>query len=891
MSKLQLKSYQQEALDALSCFLAGARGCDTQARMQDAFDVARRQAMGENAPTTWYRPFTADKPEIPVACIRIPTGGGKTLMAAHAIDIAARDYVGTRAPIALWLVPSNTIRAQTLDALKTPGHPYRQALLDHWPDDALMVLDITDCRQIRAHDIGRRTIVVVGTVQTLRVENTAAREVYAYHEDFAPHFAGAPDAPFFERVGERDLEAQPYLSRGDLGRIKASFANLLAWHRPVVIMDEAHNAQSKLSLAVLERIRPACVVEWTATPLAEQNVLYAVSAQELKAADMIKLPIVLAPHPNWQEAVRDAVLTREKLAAEAAAEPDYLRPIVLFQAEPKGGEATVEVLKAHLVEHLHVEERRIAIATGNQRELDGVDLFRRDCPIDFIITVEALKEGWDCPFAYVFCTVQNIRSAKDMEQLLGRVLRMPYAKRRASETLNRAYAHVRGPHTAQVADQLADRLISMGFERIEAAQAVQPVLDDDLFATRPPEPAKVETGFEATPEVARALHAAAPAQVRVEPVGDGTARVTVTGMVDAATIDAIVAAAPKREREAVEAQMQRHEARVLAAAAPSERGEAFATVPQLMLPVQGELCLYEPELLAELADYSLAGLPSDLPGFKRAEALPSFLIDIERGKINLREETPQGELGLDDGDSYAARPEDVVRELDRRLYNAAILQADKIAWLGQVLDGLQREGFEPVYLLRHFNDLVEAVARRLRELLGRQRDKAFQQSLLPGEDSARLDGITGFHFDPRRYPARWLYAGRYRFNKHYYPLPGELKPELDAEETACAIELDSLPQVRRWVRNLERQPDAAFWLPTSSDRFYPDFVAELTDGRLFVVEYKGSDRISNDDSREKDTIGKVWAAASGGRCIFLMATDAKTAGKPVSVQLREAVGV
>ena len=97
-------------------------------------------------------------------------------------------------------------------------------------------------------------------------------------------------------------------------------------------------------------------------------------------------------------------------------------------------------------------------------------------------------------------------------------------------------------------------------------------------------------------------------------------------------------------------------------------------------------------------------------------------------------------------------------------------------------------------------------------------------------------------------------------------------------------------QVKWWVRNLERQPMAAFWLPTSTDHFYPDFVAQLHDGRLFVVEYKGGDRCSNDDSKEKRDIGAVWAAASGGRCVFLMATDAKTAAKSVSAQLREALG-
>lgn len=88
-----------------------------------------------------------------------------------------------------------------------------------------------------------------------------------------------------------------------------------------------------------------------------------------------------------------------------------MRPIVLFQADAKDGQVPVDTLKTHLITELHIEERRIAVATGTQRELDGVNLFDPTCAIEFIITVEALKEGWDCSFAYVFCTVQNIRSA------------------------------------------------------------------------------------------------------------------------------------------------------------------------------------------------------------------------------------------------------------------------------------------------------------------------------------------------------------------------------------------------------------------------------------------------------------------------------------------------
>jgi type III restriction enzyme len=886
---LTLKKYQTDALAALEAFLAAARGQHSAPGMQAAFDEARRSLLGESAPVLPYHPFTDEAPEIPIACLRVPTGGGKTLMAAHAIERAARLYVGTTAPLALWLVPSNAIRTQTLEALKTPGHPYREALLGYWPDDRLTVIDIADCEQLRAQDVGGRAIVVVATLQTLRVENTTGREVYAYKESFEPHFAHVPEAAFFERVSERDLEAQPYLGRGDLGKIKRSFANLLAWYRPIVIMDEAHNAQSKLSLEVLKRIRPACVIEWTATPGSDQNLLYHVSAQELKAAHMIKLPIVLAPHPNWQESVRDAVLTRDVLAREAAAEPDYVRPIVLLQADQRGSEATVEVVKAFLCDTLHIEERRIAVATGNQRDLDGVNLFDRACPVDFVITVEALKEGWDCSFAYVFCTVQNIRSAKDMEQLLGRVLRMPYARRRQSEKLNRAYAHVCGAGTAQVANQLADRLVTMGFEDMEVAQFVQPSLDVDLFAERAAMPSQVESVFDTPLAVAHAVAAVLPSQVKVAEV-DGTAQVTVSGLLDADAIVQMVAATPKREREQLGRELERHQARAMMAAAPSERGELFAPLPQLAVPLQGSLALYEPELLAEFADFSLAGLPAALPDFQRQEAIRPYLIDVERGHMQVREDEAQYDLDLDTG-TDGIRREDVLRVLDRRLRRDAILQPDMIAWLGRMLDELAARGFELTYLVRHLNDLADAAAAQLGKLLKGERRIAFQRSLLDGPQRVRIDQHIQFRFDPQVYPARWLYpaTARYRFRKHYYPLPGELKEDITAEETACAIELDRLDEVTRWVRNLERQPDASFWLPTSTDRFYPDFVAELNDGRLLAVEYKGGDRYSNDDSREKRDIGAVWAAASDGHCVFLMATDTATRGMSVAAQLRQAL--
>ena len=204
-------------------------------------------------------------------------------------------------------------------------------------------------------------------------------------------------------------------------------------HQPLVIMDEAHNARTSLTFDTLKRLSPSAIIELTATPDTDphtgSNVLYRVSASELKAEEMIKLPIVLTVHQsNWEEAVGDACRTRKRLAELATGEPDYIRPILLIQAENKDKPANVEAVKQYLLDSEHLTEEQIAIATGDQRDLDKINLFDPACKIEAVITVQALKEGWDCSFAYVFCSTANIGSSRDVEQLLGRVLRMPYAK-------------------------------------------------------------------------------------------------------------------------------------------------------------------------------------------------------------------------------------------------------------------------------------------------------------------------------------------------------------------------------------------------------------------------------------------------------------------------------
>lgn len=151
-----------------------------------------------------------------------------------------------------------------------------------------------------------------------------------------------------------------------------------------------------------------------------------------------------------------------------------------------------------------------------------------------------------------------------------------------------------------------------------------------------------------------------------------------------------------------------------------------------------------------------------------------------------------------------------------------------------------------------------------------QQSKREYERLLFGDsrDEITVDPSFCFHFEEGRYAANSIYDGPYRFRKHLFPHVGELKPE--GEEFECAAFLDQLPEVSYWVRNLERRPTSSFWLQTATDRFYPDFVAILKDGRILVVESKGSDRWTNDDSKEKRTLGELWSSRSDGKCLFVM---------------------
>lgn len=214
----------------------------------------------------------------------------------------------------------------------------------------------------------------------------------------------------------------------------------------------------------------------------------------------------------------------------------------------------------------------------------------------------------------------------------------------------------------------------------------------------------------------------------------------------------------------------------------------------------------------------------------------------------------------------------LVNWLDRRLPFSArrdITRVSSTLFIAKALETIDaKTGLGVEGLARAKFRLVEALVKVIAKHRDTREATAFQRALIPQsglefETSSVLDLV----FEESRYAYNQPYKGGTDFKKHLFRVVGDLEPT--GEEYECAVHLERSPAVKNWVRNTSRQPHS-FWLQTSSDKFYPDFVAQTHDGRSLVVEYKGAPYFSNDDSKEKRLIGDLWADRSAGKGVFLM---------------------
>nr|WP_281783906.1 DEAD/DEAH box helicase family protein [Sinimarinibacterium flocculans] len=847
-------------LDAFEAFLrayreAGEAAPGSRHASREAFEHCTLRNFGFRIP---YRaPSALAEADVPVVCLRIPTGGGKTLIGGHAIGRIKHSLMPAGHSLTIWLVPTDAIRAQTLRVLRTPGellHDELRGLLGE-----VAVLDIDEALSVQPAVLDSHDTIVVATMQAFKQSDTERLAVYRPNGALMDHFRGV-DQPGW------------------------SLVEALRLRRPFVIVDEAHNQGTSLAFDTLARLDPCAVLELTATPdrlHQPSNVLVSVSASTLQTAEMIKLPVEMATHGDWRIALREAIARLDRLQAAADAERlatgEALRPIMLLQAERHQKDnpdaMTVDRVRQGLIEQFNVPPAQIARSASGVDELSDAD----PALLRYVITADKLREGWDWPAAYVLMSFRGSTTQTALEQILGRVLRMPNVTRKREEALNRAYAFAVSDSIAEVARTLRDGLVQAGFERQDAEDLIRAVdLQDhgDLLRGQHSVSVALPVAEDRVlvPDLSALTEAARKRIEKKLDISPETGSMTLRGEWTAAEQKALKAALP--DAAAVEA-VERAFSRLVSPAepsvpTPSERGETF-TLPLLAWqqgdwitelgdapPLEGGLSLAEVD--ARLDDQAF---PREVETLQRAR------LDLgSAGKLQLDPvERLQVQMGLF-GVRESASPADLLWWLERRLIAPDINPEEIGAWLSGALRHLMEErGFGIEELAYRRSRLCDVLASRIAVARGAGHKQRFL-ALLGEESCLSADERLQCVFSSGRYAWDWQYNGFVTLPRHFFQQIGNLKSQ--GEEFDCANFIaNELEGVRDWIRNVERKP-GAFSLPTSKHRFYPDFLVRMDNGHYLVVEYKGGHLYEDPDQAEKRRIGALWARRAGANFHFVM---------------------
>ena len=450
---MELKTYQKQVMDDLSAYLGHLN------RDGDMLAAWRGYWMDKDIPVGLggVPAYKSAISGVPHVCTKVPTGGGKTFMACAALKRIFSALPLDKPQVVVWLVPSDSILTQTIRNLSNPEHEYRLRLNSDFAGRVGVYTKemLLNGQQFSPDTVREMLTICVLSYASLRIDSKKkdVRKVYQengnllkfaqYFQDRSVLLADTPDTALIQVL--RQLS-------------------------PVAVVDESHNAGSDLSVEMLNNLNPTFVLDLTATPRKNSNILSYVDARELKKENMVKLPVVVYNRTSRQSVIQDAIQLRGSIEQQALAEEKaggaYIRPIVLFQAQPKINEdsETFDKIKTMLVD-MGIPKEEIAVKTSKVDELGKTDLMSRDCPIRYIITVNALKEGWDCPFAYILASLANKTSKVDVEQILGRILRQPYAKRHNSPLLNTSYVLACSNDFRNTLENIVSGLNMAGFSR------------------------------------------------------------------------------------------------------------------------------------------------------------------------------------------------------------------------------------------------------------------------------------------------------------------------------------------------------------------------------------------------------------------------------------------
>ena len=854
---MELKSYQKKVIADLTRYLELLN--ETQNYMT-AFEQFWRE---KSAPALGR--YQNVIPGVPNLCFKVPTGGGKTFIACNAVRPIFDALPATKTKAVVWLVPSDAILTQTAKSLKNPQHPYRQKIDVDFGGrvEVYTKQELLNGQNFNPTAVTEQLSVMVLSYDSFRGRGKEGLKAYQENSNLAA-FAkvlGKPDSPI-EKADETAL------------------FQIINQLNPLVIVDESHHARSELSLEMLENFNPCFVLDLTATPKKESNIISYVDAVQLKNEHMVKLPVIVYNRDSQSEVLIDAIDLRNKLeeiaSAEYAKTGKYIRPIALFQAQPKGKEdaTTFEKLRDKLVD-AGIPAEQIAIRTADVNELKNVELMSLSCPIRYIITVNALKEGWDCPFAYILASLANKTSQVDVEQILGRILRLPHTSQHTQSALNMSYVLTSSNDFNNTVAHIVKGLNSAGFS------------DKDY---RIGESAKPQVPEQPAEQITLPDQQGCP---EMEPPLE-TAEDDFSGL-DGKSIGAEL----ERRREQAQTPETAPKAdTMLDAAAEVEKAYTDAIQQTDNDPMMDNLPW---EVRDKVKSFQVN------PQFREdieTLQIPQFFLKVEQslftdGSFELLDKEMLAEGFTLKGKAYDidfAAADDEIREIDVREQDGGLPKVFKM------------ESAEQRYFKEWFNNLPpESRVRQCKEMMFNQLNKlnmvdaaelkAYIDRIVSDMDKAQLAAMEKA---PLGYAAKirakieTLLESHYRENferwleterivcKPYFRLRPSIHPatytdiyarslyaaedgDMNKLEQKLIVELTALPNVRWWHRNIARQDFAI----NGFIKHYPDILIMTQSGKLICAETKG-EHLKNDDSREKIALGQAWRTAAGKNFRYYM---------------------
>lgn len=859
---MELKSYQQQVLMDLSLFLEQVQETkDIHAAYQN-FWVAHPRTPLRPFSGTAVEPYKNNVPQVPNICIKVPTAGGKTFIACNALKVIFDAFAYDRPKAVVWLVPSITILDQTIKNLKDPSHPYRQKINAHF-GNKVEVFDKSTLLQgsgFNATSIKEQLNIMIFSFDSLRAKNKEDRKVFQENGNLQS---------FETLLGQR----------ADI-----TLGAVIKYLNPVVIVDESHNAESELSIDMLKEINPSFILDLTATPRNNSNIISFIDALELKKENMVKLPVIVYNHQDRTEVINSALQLQKRLEFQAKEEQKkggkYIRPIVLFQVQPKNGtefftedeeKTNVQKLKEKLLE-LKIPEAQIKIKTANINEIRNIDLMSADTEVRYIITINALKEGWDCPFAYILASLADRSSAIDVEQILGRVLRQPYVMKHNFPLLNVSYVLTASSKFIATLDNIVKGLNKAGFSDKDYKLADSASMEEATKESLVQQLSVHATTPEMSAPLDEPLHQYAAADIDtsriLNPAETAVPTETVTEIEKTAQIQV-------QEFEKTVADMQANSATPF----PTEIQQLLKTyhikavfndqadkinLPQFYMKVPASQFTFGGD-----DEYANVLLEKEdlLKGFQLSKQDTNIAFDSitsELYRVDLdetkKEHTPTF-IRLDgpSKDNIMAyildpnRKDSLVKNLTRRIKDI-IGQLDPIPekeiekYISRILEGFTEA---------QFNDLASneyTYAEKIKQKI-KAHSEAFAEKIF--KDFLDTDNIF---IRPSYTLSRVITLGDTAKDiaKSLYEKEGKM----NTFEERVINDIANMPNIAFWTRNIERK---GFKI-NGFVNHYPDFIIYTNSGKTVLLETKG-DHL---DAEQKIRLGNLWAGKAGNHYRYFM---------------------